>query len=273
MGWAVIVFICIAVFLFFILNTSSRRHSEKNTSRRTTVVVPSKRSRKEVEIRRLLNLAYTTNQRLTMKYETGNPPPGDPPTKIRDIDIYGLGDEYFEAYCHYRHEVRIFRLSRVLWARLSSERYEIPHAYAPSSWVTEGWGEIEDSKLEPIEETLSERTDLPISKDDQNKHEPHKRQQVSREAIPYGYGREGTRTYTRYDWQKHFEKSIRTPFPDEWSPALPYLYKANRLEREGANQQEIREVLEQARKADSNATNFYITRWSIIKKMQNQSHE
>lgn len=272
MGWIIIIFIGIVVLLF-ILNASSSRRGKKHASPRAMAVMPPIRSSKEIEIRRSLDLAYTTKQRLTMKYETGNPPPGDPPIKIRDIDIYGLGDEYFEAYCHYRHEVRIFRISRILWARLSSERYEIPHAYAPSSWVTEGWGEIEDGKLESIEETPSERTNLPMSKDDQNKYEPHKRQQVSREAIPYGHSGESTRTYARYDWQKHFEESIRTPFPDEWSPALPYLYEANRLEREGANQQKVQEVLKQARKADSNATNFYITRWSIIKKMQNRNHE
>ena len=38
------------------------------------------------------------------------------------------------------------------------------------------------------------------------------------------------RTYARYDWQRHFKKSIMTPFPEEWSPALPYLYDAHRLE-------------------------------------------
>jgi len=75
-------------------------------------------------------------------------------SQIRDIGIYGLGDEYFEAYCHYRAEVRIFKISRVLWARLSSETYEIPRAYTPSTWVTEGWGDVDDTGLESIE-TLS----------------------------------------------------------------------------------------------------------------------
>ena len=112
-----------------------------------------------------------------------------------------------------------------------------------------------------------------IPEDTEDKDERTKRERVSKEAVSYGGGREGTRTYARYDRQKRFEESIRTPFPDEWSPALPYLYEANRLEREGANQQKIQEVLEQAHKADSNATSFYVARWSIIKKMRNQNHE
>ena len=269
MGWIVIVFICI-VLLFLILNISSRRRVEKPTSHQTSAVLPTKRSSKEIEIRRLLNLAYTTKQRLTMKYETSNPPLGDPPIKVRDIDIYGLGDEYFEAYCYYRREVRIFKISRVLWARLSSETYEIPRAYTPSTWVTEGWGDVDDTDLESIEVVPAEEPRSYILED---KDKRTKREQVFRKPVSYGGSREVTKSYARYDWQKRFEESIKTAFPDEWSPALPYLYEANRLEKEGADQQKIQEVLEQARKADSNATSFYVGRWSIIKKMQHQNHE
>jgi len=271
-GWIIIIFIGIVVLLF-ILNASSSRRGKKHASPRAMAVMPPMRSSKEIEIRRSLDLAYTTKQRLTMKYETGHPPPGDPAIKTRDIDIYGIGDEYLEAYCHYRHEVRIFRISRVLWARLSGEAYGVPRAYTPSTWVTEGWGDLGDTRLESIEVVTTEEPRSYISEDTEDKDERTKRERVSGEAISYGGGREGTRTYARYDWQKRFEESIKTPFPDEWSPALPYLYEANRLEREGANQQKIQEVLEQARKADSNATSFYIARWSIIKKMQHQNHE
>jgi hypothetical protein len=208
-----------------------------------------------------------------MQYETGNPPPGDPPIKIRDVDIYGLGDEYFEAYCHYRCEVRTFKISRVLRVHLSEETYQIPRAYVPSTWVTEGRGNLNETRPETIEVVPTEEPRSYIPEDTEAKDERTKRERVSREAVSYGGGREGTRTYARYDWQKRFEESIRTPFLDEWSPALPYLYEANRLEREGANQQKIQEVLEQARKVDSNATSFYIARWSIMKKTQNQNHE
>jgi hypothetical protein len=273
MGWIAIAFICVLVILIVVFNTSQRKGSGKGARKPTVATYPIRIPSRNKEIHQLLKLAYTNKQRVTMKYETGNPLPGEPAIKIRDIDIYGIGNEYLEAYCHYRTEVRTFKISRVLWVHLSEETYQIPCAYIPSTWVTEGWGEIEGSKLEPIEETSSETTNLPVSEDAQNKYERHERQQVSREAVPYGHSGEGTRTYARYDWQKHFEKSIRTPFPDEWSPALPYLYEANRLEREGAHQQKIQEVLEQARKADSEATSFYVTRWSIMKKTQNQNHE
>jgi len=272
MGWIAIVFICI-VLLFVILNVSSGRHSEKYASCRTTAVLTPKRSSKETEIRQLLNLAYTTKQRLTMHYETGNPLPGDPPIKIRDIDIYGLGDEYFEAYCHYRGEVRTFKISRVLLAHLSNETYHTPHTYTPNTWVTEGWGDLGNTRLEPIEVVSTEEPRSYIPEDTKDKDERIKRERASRKAVPYGGSREGTRTYARYDRQKQFEESILTPFPEEWSPALTHLHEAYRLEKEGAGQEKIQKALEKAHQADKDATAFYLGRMSIIKKVRSGRHQ
>ena len=99
------------------------------------------------------------------------------------------------------------------------------------------------------------------------------RQRFCREASASGRSDEVGKTYVRHDWQKLFEESIKTPFPDEWSPALPYLYEAYKLEKEGADQQKVQEVLEKARQADSNATSFYMGRRSIMEKMQKHDHE
>jgi hypothetical protein len=66
-----------------------------------------------------------------------------------------------------------------------------------------------------------------------------------------------------------FEDSIKTPSPDEWSPAMPYLYEAYKLEKEGANnQQRIQKLLEEAKRIDANATNTYLIRQAIIKKRE-----
>jgi len=212
--------------------------------------------------------------RLTIKYETRNPLPGEPAIKVRDIDIYGLGGEYFDAYCHYRGAQRTFKISRVLWTRLADETYQIPPDYVPSGWVTEGWGELKDARLEESAEVPP--PDGPTSltpKDIELDHKQGQRKLAPREPTTYGRSSEVTRTYARYDWQKLFEQSIKTPFPDEWSPALPYLYEAYKLEKEGADQQKVQEVLEKARQADSNATSFYMGRRSIMEKMQQHDHE
>lgn len=158
MGWIVVLFICI-IFLVAILSASSTRQREKPASRPSVATTPvGRRQSSETEIEQLLNTAYINKQRLTMKYQTGNPLPGEPAIKIRDVDIYGLSNEhgYFDAYCHYRAEIRTFKISRVLWVRLSNVVYQIPRTYVPSTWVTEGWGEIEDE--EPSERRWFTRT-------------------------------------------------------------------------------------------------------------------
>jgi len=222
----------------------------------------------------LLQLGYIRKLRLTVKYETRNPLPGEPAIKVRDIDIYGLGSEYLDAYCHYRSAQRTFKISRVLWARLSDEMYQIPPDYVPSGWVTEEWGELRDATIEESVEVAPPNMPASLTpKDIDVGYKQKERQRTSRETATYGRSGEVTRTYARHDWQKVFEESIRTPFPDEWSPALPYLYEAYKLEKEGADQQKVQEMLEKARKADSNATSFYIGRRSIIRKIQNQNNE
>ena len=102
-----------------------------------TVQQPSAKSRYTIE--RTLYLAYRQNRRLRMKYETGYPLPGEPAIKFRNVDIYGIGDEYFEAYCHYRSEVRTFKTSRVLWAELGEETY----SHSPSPTAPNVFGKTE----------------------------------------------------------------------------------------------------------------------------------
>ena len=78
-------------------------------------------------------------------------------------------------------------------------------------------------------------------------------------------GQDGSsRSHSNY--QKRFEKSILSPFPEEWTPALPYLMEAHRLETEGADQHQVDEMIEKAREKDDISTSYYLGRWEIIKK-------
>ena len=133
--------------------------------------------------------------------------------------------------------------------------------------------EIEDSKVEAIEEASSERTDLSVLEDFGYKHKQEGRQRASKEATTYGRGGEVPRTYARHDYQKLFEESIKTLFIDDLSPASPYLHEAYRLEKEGADQEKIQKVLEKAHQLDKDATAFYLGRMSIIKKVRSKSHQ
>ncbi len=81
---------------------------------------------------------------------------------------------------------------------------------------------------------------------------------------------EQKKSYVRYDWQEVFEDSIVSIFPEELSPASPYLHRANQLEREGADQLLVDQVLLKAREVDAKATQFYLARWAIVKKRQKE---
>jgi len=262
MGWIVILLIALIILVVWL---SQRRRPSQNTSRQlTTTKVASKARSTESKTVELLRLGYTKKLRVTMEYETGNPMPGEPAIKVRDIDIYGLGNEYFDAYCHYRSAQRTFKISRVLWVRICDETYQIPPDYVPTDWVSEGKGELAEATSEQSVEIAS--PNMPHSPAEKGPH-------PSREASKYRQGNEVARSYVRYDWQRIFEDSIRTPFPDELSPALPYLYEAYRLEKEGADQQKVQELLKKAREVDSKATSFYSVRRSIMRTRRKQIGE
>ena len=262
MGWIVVILIA---FIILVVWLSQRRRPSQNTSHQlTTAKVAGEARVTKNKTMELLRLAYTKRLRVTVEYETGNPKPEEPARKVRDIDIYGLGNEYFDAYCHHRSAQRTFKISRVLWVRICDETYQIPPDYVPTGWVTEGKGELAEATLEQSVEiappnTLHSRAE--------------KGRQPSMEASKYRQGGKVTKSYVRYDWEGIFEDSIMTSFPDELSPALPYLYEAYRLEKEGANQQKIQKLIEKARKVDSKATSFYLVRRSIMRARRKQISE
>jgi hypothetical protein len=265
-GWIVVLIIIILILISIWL---ARKKEPKRASTYSTTVTqaPPKTESRPKKTKELLKLGYEQKLRLTIKYETRNPVPREPAIKVRDVDIYGFGEEYFEAFCHYRNEIRTFKISRVLSARLCNQTYQIPQDYLPSGWVTEGRGELHNTTVEKPVQVISPDVSIsPSFKDIGSKQNQEGRQRASSGTTKYESRSEFAKTYVRYDWQKLFEESIKTPFPDEWSPALPYLYEAYKLEKEGGDQQKVQEMLEKAREADGDATSFYIGRRSIMKK-------
>lgn len=272
MGWIIVLIIAIIVIWIWL---SQKKQPVRTVSTPSTITkVPHRAKDRENAIVKSLRLGYARKLRVKIKYETGNPLPGEPAIKFRDIDIYGLGDEYFDAYCHYRSGQRTFKISRVISAQVSDITYQIPSDYIESGWVTEGWGEIKDATPEESAQLTPPNVPSSLkSEDTESRYKQKERKRASREAGTSGYSSDVTRIYTTHDWQKHFEESIRTPFPDEWSPALPYLHKAYNLEQKGFDQIKIQEMIEKAYELDRNATTFYVGRLAIMKKTQNHNHQ
>ncbi len=93
------------------------------------------------QVKALLNHAYRERRVLRISYQK------DPGAELieRDVEVYALDGNYFDAYCRLRKEKRTFRLDRVVEASLSSESFATnPHfeehiqregwANKPSEW-------------------------------------------------------------------------------------------------------------------------------------------
>lgn len=87
------------------------------------------------EVKTLLAQCFSARRAVIIDYETGSPQPFEPGRKIRAVEIYALGPNYFEAYCYYRETIRTFRLDRVRGAMPTERSYSIPASFVPGEWV------------------------------------------------------------------------------------------------------------------------------------------
>jgi len=87
------------------------------------------------EVKTLLAQCFSARQAVIIDYETENPRLFEPRRKIRAVEIYALGSNYFEAYCYYRKTIRTFRFDRVRGAMPTDRAYSIPANFEPGKWV------------------------------------------------------------------------------------------------------------------------------------------
>ena len=198
MGWIIVLIIFVIILIAWL--AGKREPTRTSPSSTTITQAPPRAGPRLKKTRELLKFGYERKLRLTIKYETGNPLPGEPAIKVRDVDIYGFGEEYFDAFCHYRNAQRTFKISRVLSVHLCDQTYQIPRDYVPSGWVTEGQGERRDATLEEsVEVGPPDVLASSPPKDVEVRHKPEERQQASREAFKYGSSSETAKTYIRHD--------------------------------------------------------------------------
>ena len=91
------------------------------------------RKREMGTIAKTLSEAFDKRLRVEIEYLSQNTGPGGPPQGVRKIDVYYIRDPYFEGYCHFRNDVRQFRIDRVLDIKPTWERYSIPGNFVPTS--------------------------------------------------------------------------------------------------------------------------------------------
>ncbi|RLC62696.1 hypothetical protein DRO69_09970 [Candidatus Bathyarchaeota archaeon] len=136
MAWVLVLIIAVIILISWLAGRKQPRRTLPTST--TLAQTPPRTATKPKRTLELLKSGYERKLRLTIKYETGNPLPGEPAIKVRNVDIYGIGEEYFDAFCYFRNSLRTFKISRVLSVTPGDQYYEIPRDYVPSRWVTEG---------------------------------------------------------------------------------------------------------------------------------------
>ena len=304
-GWLIISVIVLFILLAWYYSNTKRREIRstkpkmppsappvhKKQRHKNSSLSPTDAAYTTSEIMHIVTQGYQTRHTIHMQYETADPQPGQPAVNVRDVDVYGLGKDYFDAFCHLRNDIRVFKIPRVIWAQLTNATYEIPPEYRPSSWVEYGWGNIREKTSENMsaipkgirntngsgdsaDRWVWTRTTEHEANQSPGKQPPTKPQPTPSEILSgFTIIKERAKPPIRHDTYKRFENSILSPFPEELSPALPYLREAHRLESEGADQREIDQVLRKAHEADPQATQLYLQRLSIIKERESkQAH-
>ena len=77
-------------------------------------------------LKKILEEAFARKKRVEIDYVTRSSDRPDPLRKTRLVDIYKLDGDFFEGFCHLRKSPRIFKIERVLAAKLTALPYEIP---------------------------------------------------------------------------------------------------------------------------------------------------
>ena len=91
------------------------------------------RKRDQAAVAKLLHEACTKRLQVEIEYLSMSVQTGESPQRTRRVDVYHIREPYFEGYCHFRNDVRQFRLDRILDIKPTWQRYTIPPDYVPSA--------------------------------------------------------------------------------------------------------------------------------------------
>lgn len=84
-------------------------------------------------ITKMLMEAFEKRLQVEIEYLSQTVASSETPRRARRIDVYHIREPYFEGYCHFRNDVRQFRIDRVLDIRPTWQRYTIPSDFVPTA--------------------------------------------------------------------------------------------------------------------------------------------
>ena len=94
------------------------------------------RKREMAAIAKMLTEAFEKRLQVEIEYLSQSVATGESPQRTRRVDVYHIREPYFEGYCHFRKDVRQFRIDRILDIKPTWQRYTLPPDFIPTT-VTE----------------------------------------------------------------------------------------------------------------------------------------
>jgi len=94
------------------------------------------RKQEPARIAKILHEAFGKRLQVEIEYLSHSVASGTSPQRTRRVDIYHIREPHFEGYCHFRKDVRQFRIDRILDVKPTWERYTVPADFVPTA-ITE----------------------------------------------------------------------------------------------------------------------------------------
>ncbi|MBI2103995.1 MAG: WYL domain-containing protein [Candidatus Omnitrophica bacterium] len=91
------------------------------------------RKRDAGAIARMLAEAFEKRLQVEIEYLSQSVASGESPQRVRCVDVYAIRDPYFEGFCHFRKDLRQFRIDRIIDIKPTWERYTIPPDFVPTA--------------------------------------------------------------------------------------------------------------------------------------------
>jgi DEAD/DEAH box helicase domain-containing protein len=91
------------------------------------------RKREMGAITKVLAEAFEKRLQVEIEYLSQSVASGESPQRVRCVDVYSVREPYFEGYCHFRKDVRQFRIDRILDIKPTWQRYTIPPDFMPAA--------------------------------------------------------------------------------------------------------------------------------------------
>ncbi len=91
------------------------------------------RKRDQAVIAKMVHEACAKRLQVEIEYLSTSVQSGESPQHLRRVDVYSVQGTSFEGYCHFRKDIRQFRLDRVLDVKPTWQRYSIPPDFVPTA--------------------------------------------------------------------------------------------------------------------------------------------